>query len=109
MMRCITAIWPAGPPKLSAATRTQTQNASMKLTPWEGVEGCPASAATIPVRLMSGPRLLRRPVVGFVHGIPTPTIEGVVKCHAGFELLKVVGIHARQAERGGQKSRGLGG
>src|SRR5437763_7180276 len=29
-MRCITAIWPAGPPKLSAATRAQVQNASRK-------------------------------------------------------------------------------
>jgi hypothetical protein len=29
---CITAIWPAGPPKLSAATRTHTSNASRKDT-----------------------------------------------------------------------------
>src|SRR5436305_1644666 len=27
-MRCITAIWPAGPPKLRAATRAHVQNAS---------------------------------------------------------------------------------
>src|SRR4051812_41293504 len=27
-MRCITAIWPAGPPKLSAATLAQTRTAS---------------------------------------------------------------------------------
>src|SRR5881394_1725562 len=31
-MRCMTAIWPAGPPKLSAATRTQTLSASPKGT-----------------------------------------------------------------------------
>src|SRR5438105_2286949 len=31
-MRCITAIWPAGPPKLRSATRTQTRKASAKLT-----------------------------------------------------------------------------
>ena len=32
-MRCITAIWPAGPPKESAATRAQTRIASPKGTP----------------------------------------------------------------------------
>src|SRR5512132_116991 len=30
-MRCITAIWPAGPPKLSIATRAQTRVASLKV------------------------------------------------------------------------------
>ena len=29
----MTAIWPAGPPKLSAATRSQVQNASRSDTP----------------------------------------------------------------------------
>src|SRR5690349_3617341 len=36
-MRCITAIWPAGPPKESAATRAQTLMASPKGTPWAGM------------------------------------------------------------------------
>src|SRR5688572_8005994 len=33
-MRCITAICPAGPPKLSSATRAQTRAASEKLMLW---------------------------------------------------------------------------
>jgi hypothetical protein len=33
MIRCMTAICPAGPPKLSAATRSQTRNASASETP----------------------------------------------------------------------------
>src|SRR5215469_5685942 len=33
MIRCITAIWPAGPPKLSSATRVHTRSASRRLTP----------------------------------------------------------------------------
>ncbi len=35
----MTAIWPAGPPNESMATRSHTQNASSKRTPW------PASAS----------------------------------------------------------------
>ena len=47
---------------------------------------------------ISGPRLIRGPVVGLVGGIATPTIEGVVEQHPGFELLQIVRIHARQAQ-----------
>src|SRR5262245_3779777 len=36
MMRCMTAICPAGPPKLSAATRVQTRTASLNEMPWPG-------------------------------------------------------------------------
>jgi hypothetical protein len=32
-IRCITAIWPAGPPKLSKAIRAQVRVASRKLMP----------------------------------------------------------------------------
>ena len=32
----MTAIWPAGPPKLSAATPIQVQNAARSVTPWLG-------------------------------------------------------------------------
>src|SRR5215472_1219266 len=38
-MRCITAICPAGPPKLSAATRAQTRKAAAKLMPWPVGQG----------------------------------------------------------------------
>ena len=37
--------------------------------------------------------------------VTAPAVEGVIKEHAGFELLQVVGIHAREAERGGEKPR----
>jgi hypothetical protein len=40
-MRCITAIWPAGPPKLWAATRAHTLAASPKVG-GAGVGGVPA-------------------------------------------------------------------
>jgi hypothetical protein len=36
--------------------------------------------------------------VSLVGGIATPTIEGVIKQHPGFELLKIIGIHAGEAE-----------
>src|SRR3981189_3697862 len=35
-MECITAIWPAGPPKLSAAILAQTRTASPNGMPWAG-------------------------------------------------------------------------
>jgi len=50
MMRCITAICPAGPPKLSAATRSQTRNASGNETPWLGATaGRPDDASEVSV------------------------------------------------------------
>src|SRR4051812_22665584 len=63
-MRCITAIWPAGPPKLSAATRAQTRTASPKPIPCtagtapatpsvavsvRAIRRLPASAPSVPV------------------------------------------------------------
>jgi hypothetical protein len=38
----MTAIWPAGPPKLSAAIRAQTFVASFKEMPWSPAEGVSA-------------------------------------------------------------------
>src|SRR4051794_34598752 len=48
-MRCMTAIWPAGPPNESAATRNHTRNASPQLTPWDGL----ASTGTAPANVVS--------------------------------------------------------
>src|SRR3954452_15991177 len=48
-MRCMIAIWPAGPPNESAATRNQTRNASPQLTPWDGL----ASTGTAPADVVS--------------------------------------------------------
>src|SRR5215210_1503501 len=43
-MRCITAIWPAGPPKLSAATLAQTPTASRNEMPCVGVSAFSVAA-----------------------------------------------------------------
>jgi hypothetical protein len=51
----MTAIWPAGPPKLSAATRTHTQKASRNETPCDGVDRAAASIE----RSVMGSRLCR--------------------------------------------------
>src|SRR5947207_10038049 len=106
-MRCITAIWPAGPPKLSAATRAHVQNASRKVTPCAGVPAGKEAARTAVESLTSGSRFLARPVVGLPGRIPTPAIEGVVKPHRRVELGKIIPIHTRIAERGRQQSSAL--
>src|SRR5262249_37556795 len=91
---------PAGPPNESSATRDQTPNASPMLTPW---------LATLPSIGTSVIELsLARPVVGLAGGVATPAIERIIEQHAGFELRKIVGIHARQAERGRQQTRSFG-
>ena len=36
-----------------------------------------------------------RPVVYLVGGIPSPAVEGVVKQHAGLDLLQIVAVNAR--------------
>src|SRR3954466_4984248 len=46
-MRCMTAIWPAGPPNESAATRNHTRNASRQLTPWDGLASTGAAPANV--------------------------------------------------------------
>jgi hypothetical protein len=78
MIRCITAIWPAGPPKLSSATRVHTRNASPKETP------CAAFAANLFVAVGSVGKVQlcalagafasqvagcgAEPIVEFIHG-----------------------------------------
>src|SRR5262245_65260298 len=52
----------------------------------------------------SGRRLFRRvPGVGLVGGVAAPAIERVVERHAGVELREIVGVHAREPERGCQQ------
>src|SRR5438128_188925 len=46
-MRCMTAICPAGPPKLSAATLAHTFTASRNVMPWVGVAGITALNASV--------------------------------------------------------------
>src|SRR5262245_42154051 len=117
-MRCITAIWPAGPPKLRLATLSQTWKAS-------GNEGCRGAAAagtasTESASVTSHPRLLGvsglagrglrvrgLPGMSLLGGVAAPPVERVIERHSGFELGKVVGVHPRQSQRGGEQAGGL--
>ena len=63
---------------------------------------CRAPALAPPASLACAhacPCLARRPVVGLGRGVAAPGVERVVDHHAVLELLEVVGVHARQAER----------
>ena len=50
---------------------------------------------------------MRDPVVGLLDRVAAPAVEGVVQTHAGLELLEIVAVHARQAERGGEQAGAL--
>src|SRR5262245_63900795 len=106
-MRCITAIWPAGPPKLSAATRAHVQNASRRLTPCPGPGT--SRGVSLPTALGSFiSRLLGAgPVVRLLAGVAAPAIERIVESHRRLELGKVVAVHARKPERRGEQARRL--
>src|SRR3954471_5442071 len=111
-MRCITAICPAGPPKLSRAIRSHTANASAKETPW--TRGCGAAEPDIDTASVISPLvhqlrlwLVGRPVVGLGGGVAAPAKERIIKLQSGLELFEVVAVHARQPERCRQKARGL--
>src|SRR5215210_8767667 len=69
-MRCMTAIWPAGPPNESAATRNQTRNASPQPTPWDGsVRAKTVAAAAVSAISSSSAALLAEGLVEVVqHG-----------------------------------------
>src|SRR3954465_658433 len=69
-MRCMTAIWPAGPPNESAATRNHTRNASPQLTPWDGsVRAETVAAAAISAIKISLAALLAEGLVEVIeHG-----------------------------------------
>src|SRR5262245_22806023 len=105
-MRCMTAIWPAGPPKLSIATRSQPRNASARDGKGRIAAAAPA-AATDTASVMSCPVFLGMPGMRLLGGVPAPAVERVVERHPGFELREVVGIHARQPERGREQAGGL--
>src|SRR3954469_19076025 len=104
-MRCMTAIWPAGPPKLSIATRSQTRNASRSDTPCRGTDWPPSAIAS-----SATPGLLHcrgRPVVRFRLKIATPGIERVVHHHAVPEHLVVVREVGGQTQRDGEQTAAL--
>src|SRR6476646_9810188 len=106
-MRCITAIWPAGPPKLSIATRSQTRNASRNDTPCRGTDWPPSAIAS-----SATPRLFHaggRPVVGFRLEIAAPGIKRVVHHHAVPEHFMIIRKIRGQAERDGEQAAALRG
>src|SRR3954466_8703774 len=106
-MRCITAIWPAGPPKLSIATRSQTRNASRSDTPCRGTDWSPSAIAS-----SATPGLLHcrgRPVVRFRLESATPGVERVVHHHAVPKHFVIVRKVRGQAERDGEQAAALRG
>src|SRR3546814_19970444 len=71
---------------------------------FRGLRAVPSPRRSCP-HLGLGPAfggLVRHPVMRLVGGIAAPAIESIVEQHPGFKLLQIVGIHARQAERGGE-------
>src|SRR5262245_36916787 len=107
-MRCITAICPAGPPKLSPATRNHVRKASPNVTPWLGSSAARGEARVMETSI-SGSGLVCWPIVGFLSRVTTPAVHGVVEAHSGLELLEVVAIHARVSKRCGQQTGRLRG
>src|SRR5437016_4698184 len=106
-MRCMTAIWPAGPPKLRLATRSQVQNASRSDTPCSGCER-PSSAIEISA-MTSLFRGRRGPIVRLGLQRAAPGIERVVHDHAVLEHFVVVVEICREAERDRKQAAALRG
>src|SRR5665213_2454556 len=87
-MRCIMAIWPAGPPKLMQPIFSQTRKASPKL-------GC----VLLSIVVMRS-RSLGRPVMAFLGGKAQPGEQGIVNHETAFEQpMIVVAGQNRQTER----------
>src|SRR5262245_11626218 len=106
-MRCMTAICPAGPPKLRSATRTQVRVASLN----DGYAIDSELPTNIDLRrasFTSRPWLIGGPVVRLVGGIAAPTIEGVVEQHHCFELLQIVCRPSTEHQGCRKQTRGLG-
>src|SRR6185295_2582917 len=108
--RCMSAICPAGPPKLRTPILAQTPSASAKVGGAAGPRAAGADPAAVSVIVLrpSGRRPGRRPVVGLLGGVAAPAVEGIVEAQRGVELGEVVAIHARVAQRGGEQSGRLG-
>ena len=78
MIRCITAICPAGPPKLSAATLAHTRTASAKVGYVPGASSVAGRAAAMLLNI-SRHRLGGRPIMGFLGSVSAPSVEGIVE------------------------------
>src|SRR5262245_12600322 len=106
-MRCMTAIWPAGPPKLRAATRSQVRNASRSDTPWPSSErSCPTTESSAMARLLGGGT---GPIVRLRLKTAAPGIERVVHHHPVFEHFVIVGKVRGEPERDREQAAALRG
>src|SRR5215472_8993872 len=106
MMRCMTAIWPAGPPNDNSATRSHTRNASPNETP------CGGSGLAVPfaVRSVTRASVSRQggvPIVLLILAASAPGIERIVHHKPVFEHLVVVGEIRRETERQCEEARRL--
>src|SRR5437763_16366583 len=99
MMRCMTAICPAGPPNDNAATRSQTRSASPNETPCAGSgRGVPLAVRSVTICLLLSCRG-RRPIVLLVLAAAAPGIERIVHRQPVLEHFVVVGEIRRQPQR----------
>src|SRR5712691_558337 len=98
-MRCITAIWPAGPPKLNIATRSHTRSASRSETPCCGFDSRASAIESSATSYFLCVCAHRWPVLLFGLKAAAPRIEGVVDHHAVLEHFVVVGEIGREAAR----------
>src|SRR5439155_20475142 len=102
MMRCMTAICPAGPPKDNAATRSQTRSASPNETPCAGSRRVVPLAVRTVTRFASGSRLRRVPIVPLVLTAAAPAVERTVHHEAVLQQPLVARDIRRKIERQGQ-------
>src|SRR5437667_10143414 len=99
MMRCMTAIWPAGPPNESAATRSQTRIASANETPCAGSARAATAVESWDTVLPYLSRCRGCPVVGFALASAAPGVKGVVHGQPVLEHRVVIREVRRQPER----------
>src|SRR5437016_14065482 len=95
-MRCIMAIWPAGPPKLMQPILNQSRNASPKVGEASTLAGTVSVCTVISCRL---PGLLGGPVVPLVRSVAQPGEQRIVNHKALFQQpVIVVARQRRKAE-----------
>src|SRR5262249_36753330 len=89
-MRCMTAIWPAGPPKDNAATRSHTRVASPKEMPWAGRLLPAPFAVRSATPFSSVSRQRGVPIVLFVLAAATPSVKRVIHSETVLEHVMIV-------------------